>query len=403
MTRSVTPDPIPAAGLRLFILGEEGVLFSPAAQEIYGLNTAATLAWCLLEEGRTVAEIATRLTEIDAFPAEDAKRRTAELFAQWQGLGWLAGPAPPTPAPPAFSEAPVTESASPHTLPPYEPQSVIAEGQYRLVDRVFCLRYATAAQLDWVGPVIRHLEIGGGDAAHEAVDLVDADGTTLIYSDRQPKWSVPALAALAPHVKALFWLSVIQNNPLFLVFHAGVVGRGGRCLMLPAAPGSGKSSLAAALARQGFSFFSDEVALCAEDRFALRPVPLGICVKSSGWALLMPLYPELAEARTHDRVDGKIVRYLPPPPGPKDDTYHPVGAIVFPRYAPDLETALVPLAKAEALRRLLAECLAVRKTLDEANVGRLVEWIKAVPCYELPNSSLAEATKRLRDLTALWG
>jgi hypothetical protein len=401
MTRSTT-DPIPAAGLRLFILGDEGVLFSPAAQEIYGLNTAATLAWCMLEEGRGVAEIAAQLAEIGALPVEDAERSTTELVVQWQGLGWLAGAARTLPASPPRSDAPEAEGGRPAALPPYVPQPVIAEGHYRLVDRVFNLRFTSAAQLDWVGPVIRHLEIGGAEAADETVDLVDADGTTLIYSDREPKWSVPALAALAPHVKGLFWLSVIRNNPLFLVFHAGVVGRGGRCLMLPAAPGSGKSSLAAALARQGFSFFSDEVALCAEDRFALRPVPLGICVKSTGWALLTPLYPELATARTHDRVDGKIVRYLPPPNGPKDDTYHPVGAIVFPRYAPGLTTELVPLGKAEALRRLLAECLAVRETLDEANVGRLVEWIKAVPCYELPNSSLAEATERLRDLTALW-
>jgi hypothetical protein len=321
---------------------------------------------------------------------------------RWQGLGWLAGPARAVRASPPRSDAPEAEGERPSALPPYLTQPVIAERHYRLVDRVFRLRFTTEAQLDWVGPVIRHLELGGGEAAHETVDLVDADGATLIYSDRQPKWSVPALAALAPHIKALLWLSVIRNNPLFLVFHAGVVGRGGKCLMLPAAPGSGKSSLAAALARMGFSFFSDEVALCAEDRFAVRPVPLGICVKSTGWELLTPLYPELAEAHTHDRVDGKIVRYLQPPPGPKDDTYHPVGAIVFPRYAPGLGTELVRLGKAEALRRLLAECLAVRKTLDEANVGRLVEWIKAVPCYELPNSSLAEATERLEELTASW-
>jgi hypothetical protein len=403
------PDHSPAAGVRLFILEDEGVLFSPAAQEIYSLNTAATLAWCMLEERHNADEIASKLAETGAFPATDARNGTANLLAQWRELGLLEGSTRRSPADPSLEGNDASPAPTQAELPPHEERQAVAERRYRLVDRIFRVRFTTSAQLDWVEPVIRHLEIestddaGGSARVDEIVDLIEVDGATVIYADRQARWSVPAIDQLAPYVKALLWLSVIAHSPLFLVFHAGVVGVGGRCVMLSAAPGSGKSTLSAALACAGFSFFSDEVALIAEDRFAVRPVPLGLCVKSTGWAVLEPFFPELATARTHHRVDGKIVRYLTPPPGPEQDTYHPVGAIVFPRYAADLETALIPLGKAEALRRLMAECLALRKSLDENNVARLVEWMRAVPCYELPNSSLAEATKLLRQLTASWG
>ena len=44
----------------------------------------------------------------------------------------------------------------------------------------------------------------------------------------------------------------------YLLLHAGVVERGGRAIVMPALPGSGKSTLTAALTLRGFRLLSDE-------------------------------------------------------------------------------------------------------------------------------------------------
>src|SRR5207248_1422676 len=45
--------PRPAEGTHLFMLGDEAVLYSHRAQELYSFNTAAALIWCSLELGKT--------------------------------------------------------------------------------------------------------------------------------------------------------------------------------------------------------------------------------------------------------------------------------------------------------------------------------------------------------------
>ncbi|HZB92293.1 MAG TPA: hypothetical protein VE397_12670, partial [Stellaceae bacterium] len=75
----------PAAGVRLRIVDEEGVLFDARRRTIYCLNTAATLVWCRIESG-------------DAdLRARDCDAATRAIIAQWQALGLLAAPggAPP--------------------------------------------------------------------------------------------------------------------------------------------------------------------------------------------------------------------------------------------------------------------------------------------------------------------
>jgi hypothetical protein len=109
-----------------------------------------------------------------------------------------------------------------------------------------------------------------------------------------------------------------------------------------------KSSLTAALIRAGFMYLSDEVALLEENTLHVRPVPVSLCLKNSAWDLLATRYPEIRDLAIHHRWDGKIVRYLNPPAatlGPEPDRSHPVRWIVFPRYAPDVQTTLRPLGK----------------------------------------------------------
>jgi hypothetical protein len=201
------------------------------------------------------------------------------------------------------------------------------------------------------------------------------------------------LNELAPLVKRTLLVDAIDGCPSLLCIHAGVVGSPQGCLLLPAAAGSGKSSLTAALIRAGFVYLSDEAALLDEKTLRVRPVPISLCVKEGGWDLLAPRYPELRDLAVHHRWDDKNVRYLNPPReslDPEPERSHAVRWIVFPRYTPGAETALRPLPRVEALHRLLMQC-ATPSPLDQTKVASLVRWIDDLPCFEMPMSSLDEA------------
>jgi len=121
---------------------------------------------------------------------------------------------------------------------------------------------------------------------------------------------------------------------------------------------------------------------------------VSFCVKSTAWEILMPLYPQLRHLAIHERPDRKRVRYMPPPPQslPADLLRsRPVRRLIFPCYEPGSTTALRSLSKAEALARLLGQCLAVPLDLDPERVGALVQWISAIEAHELIMSSLEDA------------
>lgn len=112
--------------------------------------------------------------------------------------------------------------------------------------------------------------------------------------------------------------------------------------------------------------------------------------------MLRPSYPELAETPTHLREDGKLVRYLLPPPNsiaPNRPDGYRARWIIFPSYSPTAKTELQPLPRIEVLRRLFAQCLSLPGRLDKTAVSQIVEWIRTIDGYLLPNSNLNEAVR----------
>ncbi len=63
-----------------------------------------------------------------------------------------------------------------------------------------------------------------------------------------------------------------------VILHAAVVERGGHAVILPGAPGAGKSTLCAALAGHGWRLFSDEMAIVdlGSGRLIPNPRPIGL-------------------------------------------------------------------------------------------------------------------------------
>jgi hypothetical protein len=217
-----------------------------------------------------------------------------------------------------------------------------------------------------------------------------------IYCDGQPNAQAMKLSRLGPLVKTALWIKAVNAYDFLLNLHAGVVANGRRCILLPAASGSGKSSLTAALANGGFGYFSDEVGLIERGTLQVIPVPLAVCVKSTGFDVMSRYYPQITALPAHKRDDGKVVVYVPPKPSEIRTEPGFVSHIFFPQYAADEPTRVEPLSRSVAFTRLMDQCVALRCRLDHDTVRDMVRWISQIDCYALTFSSLDDAVALVR-------
>lgn len=205
-----------------------------------------------------------------------------------------------------------------------------------------------------------------------------------------------------PAVHDLLWLEIADLHGFFLELHAGAVGGGplgaDGCILLPARPGSGKSTLTAALVQTGWSYLSDEVALLDAETMRVAPVPTALCVKRSGLEPVVEFWPAAKDLAFHLRADGKRVAYLAPPAERvvPPDARMAVRAIVFPRFRKGVDLTWNRLSQTDALRSLVDECVAISGRLDVARVQALVNWIAGIPCHELTYGTTASAVSAIR-------
>jgi hypothetical protein len=375
----------PARGMRLYYLDGAGVLFSEASQELHLLNPMAALIWSLLEEGCDEPAIAAALNDTHGLDGARSREFVSMALADWREKGFLGE----TVSAPVNDVAP--RPATSPKGPPWVDEVAQQERHYRLLSSHVAIRFSSGEQVRVVHPVLEHLEAGIDSAAptRTRIDIIASGDRLLIYRDREFFAQARGIDALAPIVKSLVWVTVLREHAYFLDIHAGVVSDGRECLVMPAPPGSGKSTLTAALVHAGFEYFSDEIALLQDSTLQVFPVPLALCIKDHGIDALADRFPQARTLPLHRRGDGKRVAYMPPPPHsrPSSEDPRPVRALVFPRFAPGATTSLDRLPRAEALRRLLSQCLVVAQRLDVDRVETLVRWIAKVPCYALEYGS----------------
>jgi hypothetical protein len=383
--------------LALLPLDDELVVFSEEAQCLVGLNASAAFVCRELQAGAPASELAQALVSKGLAAPEEAARWVTETLDALASHGMIAdGPAPVALSMGTLGGDQGLAASQIADMPPYAPFKPATERRYRLLETCVLIRFAHAAQRRLVDSVIDHLATDDRSVPTVVIDIqgvIRDDGhlRSDVYRDGNPIGFVHRLSHLGPVVKGALWQSAVNAYDFLFYIHAGVVGTGEACILLPAAAGSGKSSLTAALTHGGFRFFSDEVALIERSTFRVPPAPLAICVKSTGWDLMARYYPDLLALPVHWRHDDKLVRYIPPPAGAAQQPPAPVSHIIFPRHEKDAPTEIKPVARSEALGRLMGECLALRQRLDQKNVGDLVRWIAEIDCYGLTFSSLDEA------------
>lgn len=393
----------PSDQAHLFIVDDEGLLFSAVRGEIYHLNTAATFVWCALEDGAEWPELVARLgglCELDPAASENA---LVNLVAHWRGQGVLQGNeddvgtgalAPSRDADPPWQAAgggPSLDGFVCHR-----------EQYYRLLDSRFAVRYGDPAQAEVLMPALRHLETAETGTPDASLSLVrDGDRHHLFHAGRAVHTD-KTLAELAPYLKHQLVQRALDGYDHILDLHAGAVAKNGSLIVFPASSGDGKSTLVAGLVRAGFRYFSDEIAPLARGDCKVAPVPLGICVKESAFPVLSGRYPEILRHRLHDREDGRRAVYVSPPVEALagDGEATAASHLVFHRYRAGAATSLHSIPRVQALGRMLAQCVSIPGPLTLDDASALVHWIEQVECYEMVSGSLDDAIAQIEQLVA---
>lgn len=147
---------------------------------------------------------------------------------------------------------------------------------------------------------------------------------------------------------------IAQRANRYLLLHAGVVARDGRAVVLAALPGSGKSTLTAALMLCGFRLLSDEFGVVRLDDLALLPLVKPVALKNASIEVIARDFPA---ARLGPRCPGTrkgTVAHLAPDAASVAARHLAASPalVVFPRFSAGSPTCVEAQPKSLAFRRL---------------------------------------------------
>lgn len=212
--------------------------------------------------------------------------------------------------------------------------------------------------------------------------------------------TLPAIQAFHMIEWGLNW-AITAHAHRFVVYHAAVLERGGRALVLPAPPGSGKSTLTAALAQRGWRLLSDELGLLDPNDRLLYGLARPVNLKNRSIALMRDFAPDaVLTTPVPDTLKGTLS--LMKAPG---DAIARVreGArpawVVVPSFEAGAEARLEPLPKAQA-HLLLAEQAFNYDIHGVDGFEATADLVDGASCWAFTYSELDDAVRVFDELAA---
>lgn len=186
----------------------------------------------------------------------------------------------------------------------------------------------------------------------------------------------------------------------YLILHAAVVELGGRSLLLPGAPGAGKSTLCAGLILRGWRLMSDEVAIIRPSSGEILAVPRPVALKDESLAVIRNFEPGAVLGPSFPETRKGTVTHLLPPPDSVLRSHETATArwIVFPRHEEGAPARLRAVSRAETLLRAGKNGFNY-SVLGAKGFESLADLVAGCDGYDLAYGELEEAVERLTALT----
>jgi HprK-related kinase A len=186
----------------------------------------------------------------------------------------------------------------------------------------------------------------------------------------------------------------------YLIMHAAVVERDGRALLLAADPGSGKSTLCAALVHHGWRLLSDELALISLIDGSILPIARPISLKNQSIDIIGALGHDVVLGQVcQNTVKGSIAHMKPPAASVAAlGIASRPSVIVFPRYEAGSELVSESEGEARAFVELVRHSFNFPLLTGEG-FDAIDQMLDTVKVMRLQYSSLDQA---LPEIERLW-
>ncbi|MDP3168426.1 MAG: HprK-related kinase A [Hydrogenophaga sp.] len=199
---------------------------------------------------------------------------------------------------------------------------------------------------------------------------------------------------------AMNWC-VSMHTYHYLLLHSAVIEREGCAAIMPAPPGSGKSTLCAGLVNRGWRLLSDELALISLKDIAIKPFGRPISLKNQSIDIIRQYVPDAVFSEVvHDTSKGSVshMRVSPAHLARIEETARPRW-VIFPRYVAGAKPRLSKRSKADSLLEL------GRNSFNYLILGKLgfdvlADVIDACDCYDFEYSQLDDAVAVFDELVA---
>ncbi len=185
-----------------------------------------------------------------------------------------------------------------------------------------------------------------------------------------------------------------------LVLHAAAVERDGHALVLAAEPGSGKSTLCAALVHRGWRLLSDELTLVSLCDGLIRPIARPISLKNASIEIVRALGADVVISEVcHDTVKGSVAHMRPPAASvmAMDQEAKPA-MLIFPKFSAGAQLHSRVEGQAHALIELTRHAFNA-SVLAGAGFDALCGFIDGVRSFRIAYSSFAQV---IPEIDRLW-
>jgi HprK-related kinase A len=177
----------------------------------------------------------------------------------------------------------------------------------------------------------------------------------------------------------------------WLIIHAAVIARDGQGIILPAPPGSGKSTLCAALVGRGWRLLSDELAIIDPASGKLVPMPRPVGLKNASIEIIQSFLPEAVFGPVcKDTRKGTVAHMAASVGDSVNCQWVEPKWIVYPQYQAGSETHIQRHPKGDSLVQLASNSFN-NQVLGRRSYETLCGLVEATESYDFRYSQLDEA------------